>query len=65
MRIGDYVWRSDALGHRDGTPIAPRTKVHHLVTSRTFFRDCQEWEWIPRRFDPTKALAASRSDGAL
>jgi integrase len=65
MRVGDYVWRSDALGHRAGTPIAPRTKVHHLVTSRTFFRDCQEWEWIPRRFDPTKALAASRSVTAL
>ena len=22
-----------------------------------FFRDCQEWEWIPRRFDPARALA--------
>jgi integrase len=65
MRVGDYVWRANALGQRTGTPIAPRTKVHHLVTSRTFFRDCQEWEWIPRRFDPTKALAASRSVTAL
>ena len=27
----------------------------------TFFRDCQEWEWIPRRFDPARALAALRA----
>jgi len=65
MRVGDYIWRTNALGSRVGTPIAPRTKVHHLTTSRMFFRDCQEWEWIPRRFDPTKALAASRSVTAL
>jgi hypothetical protein len=61
MRVGDYIWRANALGTRAGTPIASRTKVHHLTTSRMFFRDCQEWEWIPRRSDPTKALAASRS----
>ena len=29
------------------------------MASRTFFRDCQEWEWIPRRFDPARALAAA------
>ena len=32
---------------------------------RTFFRDCQEWEWIPRRFDPPRALATPRSIAAL
>ena len=47
------------------TPIAPRTKAHILMASRTFFRDCQEWEWIPRRFDPTRALAVPRSVAAL
>jgi integrase len=65
MRVGDYVWRTDALADRAGTPIAPRTKVHHLTVSRMFFRDCQEWEWIPRRFNPSAALAASRSITAL
>ncbi len=30
-----------------------------------FFRDCQEWEWIPRRFDPNRALALPRSVAAL
>jgi integrase len=65
MRVGDYVWRTNALADRVGTPIAPRTKVHHLTASRMFFRDCQEWEWFPRRFNPTTALAASRSITAL
>jgi integrase len=23
---------------------------------RTFFRDCHEWEWFPRRFDPNRSL---------
>jgi integrase len=28
---------------------------------RRFFRDCQEWEWIPRRFDPRRAFATPRT----
>ena len=26
-----------------------------------FFRDILEWEWIPRRFDPARALAIPAS----
>lgn len=65
MRVGDYVQRTDSLAGRAGTPISPRTKAHLLMASRTFFRDCQEWEWIPRRFDPARALALPRSVAAL
>lgn len=65
MRVGDYVQRTDSLAGRAGTPISPRTKAHLLMASRTFFRDCQEWEWIPRRFDPARALALPRSIAAL
>ena len=57
MAVGDYTQRRDHLNGRAGAPIAPRTKAHILMASRTFFRDCQEWEWIPRHFDPTRALA--------
>jgi hypothetical protein len=32
---------------------------------RAFFRDCQEWGWIPRRFDPGRSLADPRSLHAL
>jgi integrase len=65
LRVGDYVQRHDALGDRAGTPIAARTKAHMLMASRVFFRDCQEWEWIPRRFDPVRALAVPRSVSAM
>ncbi len=65
MRVGDYVQRTDSLAGRAGTPISPRTKAHLLMATRTFFRDCQEWEWIPRRFDPARALAVPRSISAL
>ena len=37
----------------------------HLDGDPTFFRDCQEWEWFPRRFDPSRALAVPRSIAPL
>ena len=65
MTVGEWVQRHDALGDHVGEPISPRTKAHNLMATRTFFRDCQEWEWIPRRFDPNRALALPRSVAAL
>jgi integrase len=46
-------------------PMKPRAKMHHLSCMRIFFRDLQEWEWIPRRFDPFRCLATPRSIRAL
>lgn len=65
MTVGDWIQRRDALGDRTGKPVSPRTKAHQLMATRTFFRDCQEWEWIPRRFDPNRALALPHSIAAL
>jgi integrase len=65
MAVGDYVQRRDHIHARAGKPISPRTKAHVLMATRMFFRDCQEWEWIPRRFDPNRALAVPRSVSAL
>ena len=65
MTVGDYVQRRECLADRAGTPIAPRTKQGILTATRAFFRDCQEWEWIGRRFDPNRALAVPRSVAAL
>lgn len=65
MNIGDFVARTDHLHERLGQPIAPRTKAHLLVCLRIFFHDLQEWEWVPRRFDPGRALALPRSIAAL
>ncbi|MGW9032507.1 tyrosine-type recombinase/integrase [Streptomyces sp. NPDC055722] len=65
MAVGDYVQRTDHLHDRLGDPIAPRTKSHILMGTRMFLRDLQEWEWIPRRFDPARVLAVPRSIAAL
>jgi len=61
MCVGDYVQRRDALGSHIGRPLSARTKAGYIVAIRTFFHDCQEWEWIPCRFDPVRALATPRS----
>ena len=65
MQVGDYVQRTVGLKDRVGKPLEAATKATQLSAVRTFFRDCQEWEWIPRRFDPQRALATPRSIAAL
>jgi hypothetical protein len=39
--------------------------VNYLTALRTFFRDLQEWEIIPRRFDPIRTFATPNSLRAL
>ena len=59
-RVGD--WTSGDRQHPAcGKPHSPRDKADQLYCVRRFFQDCQEWEWIPRRFDPVRSLAAPRS----
>ena len=65
MRIGDYTQNDESLRERIGQPLMPRTKSGLLAGARQFFRDCQEWGWIPRRFDPARTLATPRSIRAL
>ncbi|MCK9904804.1 tyrosine-type recombinase/integrase [Frankia sp. Cpl3] len=64
MRVGDFVQRDAGLHHRAGQPLSAATKATYLTAVRTFFRDCQEWEWLPRRFDPQRVLATPRSVAA-
>ena len=65
MHIGQYVQRRAPLTSRLGRPLSARTKAGYIVAVRTFFQDCQEWEWSPRRMDPARALAIPRSIRAL
>jgi integrase len=65
MCVGDYVQRRDAFGGRVGRPLSARTKAGYIDAVRTFFHDCQEWEWIPGRFDPVRAFATPRTIRAL
>jgi len=65
MNVGDYIQRDHGLSKRAGEPLSPRTKAVYLTATRMVFRDLQEWEWLPRRFDPARALATPRSVLAL
>lgn len=60
MRVGDYTVRKIDYP-RGRQRLTPRTMATELVAARTFFWDCQEWDWIPRRFDPGRSLALPRS----
>jgi len=60
LRIGDYTQNDDSLQHRIGEPLMPRTKSGLLAGARQIFRDCQEWGWIVRRFDPIRAIPIPR-----
>lgn len=46
IKVGEYVTCSKQLP-RLGQPLLPRSKDRYLGAMRAFFRDCQEWEWIP------------------
>jgi integrase len=45
--------------------LSPRSKDRYLTTLRIFFRDCQEWSWCARHFDPGRALATPKAVKAL
>jgi hypothetical protein len=63
--IGDFAQRRAGLADRLGRRLAHSTMASYTTVTRTFFRDCQEWGWCPRRFDPKTALATPRSVRAL
>ncbi|MBO3746160.1 hypothetical protein J5X84_08810 [Streptosporangiaceae bacterium NEAU-GS5] len=52
MNVGNYVQRTVGLKDRVGKPLAASSKEGQLAALRRFFTDCQECEWLPRRFDP-------------
>ena len=61
MGIGDYAQRRVGLTGHVGRRLAPATVAGYIGATRTFFRDCQEWGWCARRFDPSSSLAVPRS----
>jgi integrase len=66
MRVGDFTSiPTRATAGPVGRPMSPRSHVAVIQALRLFFRDLQEWEWIPRRFTPARAIAIPRSIKAL
>src|SRR5262249_53198278 len=64
MTVGQWSQRTFPPG-AVGKPLAPRVKSHHLRAVSMFFRDCQEWGWIPRHFEPSRCFATPRAIRAL
>ena len=63
--IGDYAQRRVGLVGRLGRRLAPTSMASYISATRTLLRDCQEWGWCTRRFDPATALATPRSVRAM
>jgi integrase len=61
-KVGEWSTSSTVKNKKDlGKPITPRSKDSLLSSARAFFYDCQEWGWMPVRFNPARALATPRS----
>jgi integrase len=59
MKIGEWTQVYHAAD-RLGQPLLPRAKNGLLGALRYFLRDCQEWGWIPIRFNPLRVLRTPR-----
>lgn len=58
LRAGNYVHPDTHSIPKSklGKPLAHNSKVAYISAARIFLRDCQEWDWIPKRFNPVRAL---------
>lgn len=61
MTVGQWSRPATIPVERIGKPLTPRGQDHLLSAMRAFFRDCQEWEWIPVTFHPGRSFATPRS----
>jgi hypothetical protein len=59
-RNGEWTKLSGSV-RNPGQPTAATTKASTLSILRRFFRDLQEWETIPRRFNPLQAFATPKT----
>jgi integrase len=61
QKQGDWIHRRWKMTGPPGKLLAPGTRLHTINCVRTFFQDMQDWEAIPRRFDPYRAFRCPRS----
>ena len=60
-KVGETTVPNRCLKNRIGKPLSPRSIAQNLSALRAFFGDCQEWNWIERRFDPRRAFRLPKS----
>jgi integrase len=57
LTIGQYIDPQINRKRELGKSLTPKAKQSLINSVRAFFRDLQEWELIPRKFDPKRTLA--------
>ena len=60
-RAGDWCTSAPVHIKNRGRALKPSTYAGRISALRVFFRDLQEWELIPRRFDPIRSFATPKS----
>jgi hypothetical protein len=60
-RAGDWGTFAPVHIKNQGRAVKPRTCAGRISALRVLFRDTQEWELIPRRFDPIRSFVTLES----
>jgi integrase len=58
---GDWCTSDPVHIKNQGHTLKPSTYAGRISALRVFFRDLQEWELIPRRFDPIRSFVTPKS----
>jgi integrase len=61
MKCGDWSENRPEMIRNHGRLIAPGIRVSSISSVRCYFRDLQNWELIPRRFDPLQAFSTPKN----
>jgi len=65
MSFGQWASSDRLPTEKISQPISAREKNSRISAMRAFFRDCQEWEWMPHRFDAGRCFTTPRPIRAL
>ena len=60
-RAGDWCTSAPVHIKNQGRALKPSSYAGRISALRVFFRDLQEWELIPRRFDPIRSFGTPKS----
>lgn len=58
-RVGD--WTKQRPTQHSGQPLSATTLLNIIGVIRCFFMDCQQWNWLSKRFDPLHCFQPPRS----
>src|SRR6266545_936082 len=63
MLVGQWAHSPSTHRYKQrlGKPLSAQAKDQQLHALRAFFRNCQEWGWIERQFDPLRVFATPRA----